>query len=156
MRICGIIVPGDYMDEVTIYTDGACSGNPGKGGWGAVLIYGDVEKTISGAMENTTNNQMELTAPIEALKLLKRPCKVRLYSDSAYLINAFQEGWIYNWQKNGWKTAGKKEVKNVDLWLQILEFTKINEITWIKVKGHADNKYNNLCDKMAVEAYNRL
>ncbi len=144
------------MDNVTIYTDGACSGNPGKGGWGAVLIYGEIEKQISGASENTTNNQMELTAPIEALKLLKKPCNVKLYSDSAYLINGFTEGWIYNWQKNGWKTANKKDVKNKELWIQIYEFTQIHNIEWIKVKGHADNKYNNICDKLAVEAYKSL
>ena len=144
------------MDNVTIYTDGACSGNPGKGGWGAVLIYGDIEKQISGAKENTTNNQMELTAPIEALKLLKKPCNVRLYSDSAYLVNAFTQGWIYNWQKNGWKTADKKEVKNIELWKEIYKFTQIHNIEWLKVKGHADNKYNNICDKLAVEAYKNL
>jgi len=144
------------MEEVTIYTDGACSGNPGKGGWGAVLIYKDKEKQISGASLNTTNNQMELTAPIEALKLLKRPCKVKLYSDSAYLINGFTEGWIYNWQKNGWKTSNKKDVKNKELWVQIYNFTQIHEIEWIKVKGHSDNKYNNICDKLAVEAYNNI
>ena len=144
------------MDEVTIYTDGACSGNPGKGGWGAVLIFGEVEKQISGASPNTTNNQMELTGPIEALKLLKRPCKVKLYSDSAYLINAFEKGWIYNWQKNGWKTADKKDVKNRDLWEKIYDFTIVHQIEWIKVKGHADNKYNNICDKLAVEAYKNL
>ena len=144
------------MDEVTIYTDGACSGNPGKGGWGAVLIYNNIEKQISGAEYDTTNNQMELTAPIEALKLLKRPCKVTLYSDSAYLINGFTEGWIYNWQKNGWKTANKKDVKNKELWMQIYNFTQIHKITWIKVKGHSDNKYNNICDKLAVNAYNAL
>lgn len=144
------------MDEVTIYTDGACSGNPGKGGWGAVLIFGEIEKQISGACPNTTNNQMELTGPIEALKLLKRPCKVKLYSDSAYLINAFEKGWIYNWQKNGWKTADKKDVKNRDLWEKIYDFTIVHQIEWIKVKGHADNKYNNICDKLAVEAYKNL
>ncbi len=144
------------MDEVTIYTDGACSGNPGKGGWGAVLIYNGITKTISGASENTTNNQMELMAPIKALELLKRPCKVKLYSDSAYLVNAFTNGWIYNWQKNGWKTANKSDVKNRDLWEKIYGFTKVHEIEWIKVKGHSTNEYNNLCDKMAVEAYKKL
>ena len=144
------------MDEVTIYTDGACSGNPGKGGWGAVLIYNDIKKMISGAEANTTNNQMELTAPIKALELLKRPCKVKLYSDSAYLINAFEQGWIYNWKKNGWKTANKDDVKNKELWEKIYDFTKIHEIEWIKVKGHSTNEYNNLCDKMAVEAYKKL
>ena len=116
------------MDEVTIYTDGACSGNPGKGGWGAILIYGDIKKEISGYEKETTNNQMELTAPIEALSLLKKPCSVKLYSDSAYLVNAFNEGWIYNWQKNGWKTSNKQDVKNRDLWEKIYSFTKIHNI----------------------------
>lgn len=140
------------MEEVIIYTDGACSGNPGKGGWGAILMYGDVKKEISGAEAMTTNNQMELTAPIEALSLLKRPCKVKVYSDSAYLVNAFKEGWIYNWQKNGWKTASKQNVKNRELWEKIYSFTQIHEIEWIKVKGHADNEYNNRCDQLAVQA----
>ena len=144
------------MEEVTIYTDGACSGNPGKGGWGAILIYGDAKKEISGAEKMTTNNKMELTAPIEALKLLKRPCKVKLYSDSAYLINAFVQGWIYNWFKNGWKTADKKDVKNKELWQEINAFTKVHSIEWIKVKGHSDNKYNNRCDEMAVAATKAL
>lgn len=140
------------MEEVIIYTDGACSGNPGKGGWGAILMYGEHKKEISGAEKETTNNRMELTAPIEALKLLKKPCKVKLYSDSAYLVNAFLQGWIYQWQKNGWKTANKGDVKNKDLWEEIYHFTTIHEIQWIKVKGHSDNEWNNLCDKMAVEA----
>ena len=144
------------MDNVTIYTDGACSGNPGKGGWGAILVFGDVEKQISGANPNTTNNQMELTGPIEALKLLKRPCNVKLYSDSAYLINGFVQGWIYNWEKNGWKTADKKDVKNRDLWEEILKLSRIHKIEWIKVKGHSDNKYNNLCDALAVNAYKNV
>lgn len=144
------------MDEVTIYTDGACSGNPGKGGWGAILMCGTVEKEISGAEPQTTNNRMELTAPIEALKLLKRPCKVTVYSDSAYLINAFRQGWIYNWQKNGWKTADNKDVKNRELWEEIYHYTQVHQIQWIKVKGHSDNAYNNRCDKMAVEAIKTL
>ena len=147
---------GDLVDNVTIFTDGACSGNPGKGGWGAVLIYNDVEKQISGASIETTNNIMELTAAIEALKLLKRPCKVKLYSDSAYLVNGFEKGWIYNWQKNGWKTADKKDVKNKELWQQLYDFTLKHDIEWIKVKGHSDNKYNNICDKLAVDAYMAL
>jgi len=144
------------MDEVIIYTDGACSGNPGKGGWGAILMYGDKKKEISGAELETTNNRMELTAPIEALKLLKRPCCVKLYSDSAYLINAFSQGWIYNWQMNGWKTSDKKDVKNRELWETIYQFTQIHKIEWIKVKGHSDNEYNNRCDKMAVDAIKTL
>ena len=144
------------MDEVIIYTDGACSGNPGKGGWGAILMYGDLKKEISGANPNTTNNQMELTAPIEALKLLKKPCKVTVYSDSAYLVNAFTNGWIKNWKRNGWKTADKKDVKNKELWLEIDKFMQVHDITWIKVKGHSDNEYNNRCDEMAVAAIKTL
>lgn len=144
------------MEEISIYTDGACSGNPGKGGWGALLIAGENKKEISGGEKETTNNRMELTAPIEALKLVKRPCKIKLYSDSAYLVNAFANGWIYNWQKNGWKTADKKDVKNRDLWEEIYKFTKIHDIEWIKVKGHSDNEYNNLCDRLAVAAIKKL
>ena len=144
------------MEEISIYTDGACSGNPGKGGWGALLIFGENKKEVSGGEKETTNNRMELTAPIEALKLVKRPCKIKLYSDSAYLVNAFVNGWIYNWQKNGWKTADKKDVKNRDLWEQIYKFTQIHEIEWIKVKGHSDNEYNNLCDKLAVAAIKQI
>lgn len=144
------------MDEVVIYTDGACSGNPGKGGWGAILMYGDVKKEISGGKLETTNNQMELTAPIEALKLLKRPCKVKIYSDSAYLVNAFKERWLENWKKNGWKTADKKDVKNKDLWQQIDKFCAEHEIQWIKVKGHSDNEFNNRCDELAVSAIKKL
>ena len=144
------------IKTVTLYTDGACSGNPGAGGWACVLEYQGTQKQLSGGAPETTNNQMELTAPIEALKLLKRPCKVKLYSDSAYLVNAFKEGWIYNWQKNGWKTAGKDPVKNKELWEQIYSYTKIHEIEWIKVKGHSDNEYNNRCDELAVSAIKTL
>jgi len=144
------------MDEVVIYTDGACSGNPGKGGWGAILMFGEHKKEISGAEKETTNNRMELTAPIEAMKILKKPCVVKIYSDSAYLVNAFTQGWIYNWQKNGWKTSDKKDVKNRDLWEEIYRFTKIHKIEWIKVKGHSDNEFNNLCDKMAVNAIKNI
>ncbi len=144
------------MEEVIIYTDGACSGNPGNGGWGAVLIFKDVEKEISGSKKDTTNNQMELTAPIEALSLLKRPCKVKIYSDSAYLVNAFVQKWLEGWQKNNWKTSTKKDVKNKELWERIYEFTKIHKIEWIKVKGHSDNEYNNRCDKLAVEAIKNI
>lgn len=144
------------MDKVIIYTDGACSGNPGKGGWAAILMYGDVKKEISGANPDTTNNQMELTAPIEALKLLKRPCDVKVYSDSAYLVNAFLQGWIKNWKKNGWKTADKKDVKNKELWMEIDKFNQMHKIEWIKVKGHADNEFNNRCDELAVDAIKKL
>ena len=144
------------MEEVIIYTDGACSGNPGPGGWGAILMFKDIKKEISGGVKNTTNNQMELTAPIEALKLLKRPCEVKIYSDSAYLVNAFLQGWLKNWKKNGWKTADKKDVKNKELWMEIDEFDRIHKIEWIKVKGHADNEFNNRCDELAVKAIKNL
>lgn len=138
------------MDEVTIYTDGACSGNPGPGGWGAILMLGKNRKEISGGSENTTNNIMELTAVIEALKILKRPCKVNVYSDSAYVVNAFLQKWIYGWMKKGWKTAGGDPVKNKELWQELYGLTKIHEVTFNKVKGHGDNEFNNRCDEMAV------
>lgn len=118
------------MDEVTIYTDGACSGNPGPGGWGAILMLGENRKEISGGSENTTNNIMELTAVIEALKILKRPCKVNIYSDSAYVVNAFLQKWIYGWMKKGWKTAGGDPVKNKELWQELYSLTKTHDVTF--------------------------
>ena len=144
------------MENVTIYTDGACSGNPGPGGWGAILMYKDVKKEISGGSPETTNNIMELTAVIEGLKMLKFPCKVNLYSDSAYVVNAFEQKWIYGWMKNGWKTSGKKMVQNIDLWQQLYSLTKEHEVTFIKVKGHSDNEYNNRCDELARSEINRI
>ncbi len=144
------------MKKVTLYTDGACSGNPGIGGWGAVLMFKGAEKQISGAEESTTNNRMELTAVIEGLKCLKEPCQVDVYSDSAYTVNAFRNGWIYAWQKNGFKKADNKPVLNVDLWEILLELTQQHSVTFIKVKGHADNEYNNLCDKLATDAVKNL
>ena len=138
------------MKKVTIYTDGACSGNPGIGGWGAILFYKDTKKEISGFQKDTTNNQMELTAAIKALDLLKVPCEIDLYSDSAYLINAFKEDWIAKWQINGFRTANKKPIQNLDLWKQLIDFNNMHKINWIKVKGHADNKYNNRCDALAT------
>ena len=140
------------MEEITIYTDGACSGNPGPGGWGAILMYKDNKKEISGGKKDTTNNVMELTAVIEALKLLKYPCKVSLYSDSAYVVNAFLQKWIFGWQKNNWKTADKKDVKNKELWQELVKLTRTHDVTFIKVKGHADNEYNNRCDELARKA----
>lgn len=137
------------MEEVTIYTDGACSGNPGPGGWGAILMMGENKKEISGGSANTTNNIMELTAVIEALKMLKRPCKVNVYSDSAYVVNAFIQKWIYGWMKKGWKTSGNEPVKNKELWQELYELTKIHDVTFNKVKGHADNEFNNRCDELA-------
>ena len=138
------------MKDVIIYTDGACSGNPGKGGWGAVLIYGNIEREISGTEESTTNNRMELTACIEALKLLKEPCKVSLYSDSAYVVNAFLQDWISSWLKNNWRNSKKEEVLNRDLWEQLIELNNKHQIQFIKVKGHAGNKYNEICDQLAT------
>lgn len=144
------------MDEITIYTDGACSGNPGPGGWGAVLIYKNVKKEISGGCKNTTNNIMEITAVLEALKLLKHPCIVNVYSDSAYVVNCFNQGWIYNWMKKGWKTSGNEPVKNKELWQELYNLTKIHKVTFNKVKGHSNNELNNRCDELARNAINNL
>ena len=137
------------MKNVIIYTDGACSCNPGPGGWGAVLMFGTAQKQISGFEENTTNNRMEMLAVINALKLLKEPCIVDLYSDSAYVVNAFLQDWVGYWKTHNWRTSGKKEVKNIPLWNELLELCDVHQITWHKVKGHADNEYNNLCDQLA-------
>ena len=139
------------MKKVTIYTDGACSGNPGPGGWGSILMFGDVKKEISGAMKDTTNNIMEITAVIEALKCLKEPCEVEVYSDSAYVVNAFNQGWIENWKKNSWRNAQKDPVKNKELWEELDNLTSIHKVTFIKVKGHSDNEFNNRCDKLATD-----
>ncbi len=144
------------MEKVIIYTDGACSGNPGPGGWGAILMYNGNKKEISGAKNNTTNNVMELTAALEGLKMLKFPCEVELYSDSAYLVNSFSQGWIYNWKKNNWKTASKEPVKNKEIWEEIYNLTQIHKVKFIKVKGHADNEFNNRCDEMARNAIKTL
>lgn len=144
------------MEEVIIYTDGACSGNPGPGGWGSILMYKGNKKEISGAKEDTTNNVMELTAVIEGLKLLKFPCKVKLYSDSAYVVNAFLQKWIYGWLKNGWVNSNKEPVKNKELWQELYDLTKVHEVEFIKVKGHADNEFNNRCDELARNAIKLL
>ena len=136
-------------DSVTIYTDGACSGNPGVGGWGAILMHGGRRKELSGGEENTTNNRMELMAVISALKALKKPCKVSLYSDSAYVVDAFLKNWINLWQRNGWKTASNTEVKNVDLWEELIFLVEKYNVEFIKVKGHSDNVFNNRCDELA-------
>ncbi|NMB15970.1 MAG: ribonuclease HI [Firmicutes bacterium] len=144
------------MKEVTIYTDGACSGNPGPGGWGAVLFYQDHMKELSGFEEWTTNQRMELTAAIGALKALNQRCQVTLYSDSAYLINAFQQNWFRKWLANDWRTArGNQPVENRDLWEQLLALAKMHRIKWVKVKGHSDNEWNNRCDQLAREAIQR-
>lgn len=141
------------MKKVEIYTDGACTGNPGKGGYGAVLIYNGTEKEISKGFRETTNNRMELMAAIDALSLLKEPCEVDLYSDSKYLTDAINKGWLESWVKNGWKKADKKKVMNVDLWESIIRLTEKHTVNFIWVKGHAGNKYNEVCDNLAVEAY---
>ena len=138
------------LKKVLLYTDGACSGNPGKGGWGAILLYEGREMELSGFEAHTTNNRMELTAAIEGLKALKFPCEVELYSDSAYLVNTFKSGWIDNWKLNGWRNSGKEEVRNRDLWEELDALCAIHEVKWIKVKGHSDNEYNNRCDKLAT------
>jgi ribonuclease HI len=138
--------------KITIYTDGACSGNPGKGGWGAMLMYGDAVRELSGYSPATTNNRMELTAAIEALRALREPCTVELFSDSSYVVNAFREGWLERWTRNNWKTAAKKNVENTDLWKEILELTARHNVTFHKVKGHSDNPYNNRCDELARQA----
>lgn len=140
------------LESVDIYTDGACSGNPGPGGWGAILICRGVEKEISGGEKLTTNNRMELMAAICALRCLKRACKVRLFSDSAYLINGFTAGWIVSWKRNGWKNSSKQTVSNIELWQELDRLSGLHNIEWIKVKGHADNVYNNRCDALAVAA----
>lgn len=138
------------MKKVTIYTDGACSGNPGAGGWGAVLFYGEEKREMSGFEAETTNNKMELTAAIKALDKLKIPCEVDLYSDSAYLINGFTLGWVEKWQMNGFRSSNKKPVQNLELWQRLIELNNTHKINWIKVKGHADNKWNNRCDELAT------
>lgn len=143
------------MKEVAIYTDGACSYNPGPGGWGAILMYNGSEKRISGGDANTTNNKMELIAVINALSYLKEQCTVRLYSDSAYVVNAFVQGWLENWKSNGWKKQNKR-VKNVELWQQLDKLVNYHQVEFIKVKGHSDNKYNNECDKLARAEVDKL
>ena len=142
--------------QVTIYTDGACSGNPGPGGWGCVLMYRQHRRESSGGAENTTNNRMEITAALEALKLLKEPCEVDLYTDSAYLCNALEKNWLETWSKNGWKTASKSNVENQDLWKELLIQLQRHDIQFHKVKGHADNEFNNRCDKLARDAVQKI
>ncbi len=144
------------MEEIVIYTDGACSGNPGPGGWGSILMHKEYKKEIFGGKKDTTNNVMELTAVIEALKLLKFKCKVQVFSDSAYVVNAFNQQWLEVWQKNGWKNASKEPVKNKELWEELYDLTQKHQVTFIKVKGHSDNQYNNRCDELAREAIKKL
>ena len=140
----------DPMKTVTIYTDGACSGNPGPGGWGALLCYNGAEKELSGGEAQTTNNRMELTAVISALQALKEPCAVELYSDSKYVIDALEKGWAVSWRKKGWIKSDKKPALNSDLWETLLTLTEKHQLRYHWVKGHADNEYNNRCDALAV------
>ena len=137
------------MKNVTIYTDGACSGNPGPGGWGAVLRYGAHERELSGGEAQTTNNRMELTAVIEALRLLKEPCEVELYSDSKYVIDALSKGWVYGWQKKGWVKSDKKPAKNPELWGRLLDLLDRHEVRFHWVKGHVGVELNERCDRLA-------
>ncbi|MEG1499830.1 MAG: ribonuclease HI [Clostridia bacterium] len=144
------------MKEITLYTDGACSGNPGKGGWAAILIYGSNRKEISGGETLTTNNRMELCGAIFGLKALKEPCKINLFSDSAYVVNAFLKNWIVTWQTNGWKTSTNKVVQNLDLWKDLVALANYHKIVWHKVKGHADNELNNRCDFLAKKEIEKM
>ena len=141
------------MNEITIYTDGACSGNPGKGGWGAILIYAKEEKYLSGSNQLTTNNQMELTATIEALKAIVKPHNIALYTDSQYVKNGITS-WIFNWKKNGWKTANKKEVSNKELWTELDLLNNEFEVSWNWVKAHSTDRLNNEVDLLARNAAN--
>jgi len=137
------------MKEVELYTDGACRGNPGKGGYGAILVYGKYEKEISGGERETTNNRMELMAAIAGLEALKEPCKVKLYSDSKYLVDAYNQGWVYSWRESGWR-RGKDELKNPDLWDRLFSLTEKHDVSFIWVKGHNGHDYNERCDALAT------
>lgn len=139
-----------------IYTDGACSGNPGYGGWACVLLYGGYKKELSGGEASTTNNRMELTAVIEALKCLKKHVPTIVYSDSSYVVNAFKQGWVLSWQANNWLNSTKKEVSNRDLWQALITLVDEYQVKFVKVKGHSDNKYNNRCDELAVAEWKKL
>ncbi len=143
------------MKEVTLYTDGACRGNPGRGGWGAILVYGKYEKELSGGEPMTTNNRMELMAAISGLEALREPCLVTLYSDSKYLVDAFLQGWVESWRAHGWR-RGRDELKNPDLWERIYELTRLHTVTFVWVKGHAGHDYNERCDKLATDFADRF
>lgn len=144
-----------FLDNVFLYTDGACSGNPGPGGWGAILSYKGVEKELSGSAPETTNNRMELTAVIEGLKALKRPCQVTVVSDSKYVCDAINQKWLYGWIKKGWKKSDGKPVLNPDLWNELLSLLKTHQVEFQWIKGHAGHPENERCDKMAVDAYQK-
>jgi len=144
------------MKKVTIYTDGSCSGNPGPGGWGAVLLYGEAKKELSGGERDTTNNRMELTAVIRALEALREPCAVELWSDSKYVTDALARGWARAWQRRGWIKADKKPALNADLWETLLRLADVHELSCHWVRGHADNEFNNRCDELATAETDRL
>ena len=144
------------LKHVDIYTDGACSGNPGAGGWAAILVYNGVEKTVCGYNKDTTNNRMEIQAVIEGLKALKMPCIVELYSDSKYVIDALRLGWATKWRSNGWMRSGNQPARNIDLWKELLALTEVHTVNCHWVKGHADNVFNNRCDEMAVRYRKQL
>lgn len=143
------------MDQVELYTDGACSGNPGPGGWCAILKYKSKEKTISGAEAKTTNNRMELTAVIQGLSALKHPCEVTVVSDSKYVCDAVEKGWLYAWEKKNWKKSDGKPVLNPDLWQTFLLLLRTHKVRFHWIKGHAGHPYNERCDKIAVEEYKK-
>ena len=138
------------MKTVAIYTDGACSGNPGAGGWAAILIYNEHSLELSGYEDNTTNNRMELTGPIRALEKLKEPCKVMMYSDSSYVVDGFNKNWVKGWKRRGWKRSNGQPVLNPELWKRLDELVSMHDVTWHWVKGHADNLFNNRCDELAT------
>ena len=140
------------MKKVTIYTDGSCEGNPGRGGWAAILCYNKKERVLTGGSPRTTNNRMEMTAALKALQFLKEPCAVKLHTDSQYLRRAFTDGWLHRWHSNGWLTSNKQPVKNQDLWKDLWSEAQKHEAQWIKVKAHANNKLNNRADALAVAA----
>ena len=142
--------------RVTIYTDGACSGNPGPGGYGAILMYGGHKKELSGGEKLTTNNRMELMGVITALKALNRPCQVDLYTDSQYVVNGIEKGWARKWQSNGWMRNKKEKAMNPELWQELLDLLEIHEVSFHWVKGHAENPYNNRCDEIAVMERNKF
>ena len=144
------------MKNITIYTDGACSKNPGPGGWGAVLIYNENIKELSGGKKETTNNQMELTAVIKALEALKEPCQVDVFSDSKYVVDSVSKRWVYSWQKNNWRKSDKSPALNIELWQQLLALLEKHSVTFHWVKGHNDNKYNEICDRLAVAESQKL
>lgn len=144
------------MKEVKIYTDGACSGNPGPGGYGAILFFGEHRKEISGGQRDSTNNRMEILAVIKALEVLKEKCQVTVYSDSAYVVNCFQKGWIFGWMRNGWMNSKKQPVENQDLWKQLWQLMQQHRVEYVKVKGHSDNEFNNRCDELARAAIRSL